>query len=260
MPAEATRSLDWPKLLETALTAPGSVGNTYNRFYTYSFLNQMYLLMQGVCEPVATYKRWQSLGRQVVKGAKAAEIVRPINIKRERDDGEEVRITRFKPVKCLFGYSQTIGEELLAVEPPGWDLDTAHQRLDVRRVPYQLLDGNTQGYSLGREYAINPVAVHPVKTTFHEIGHIILGHTTEDQLEDYQQHRGVREFQAESTAYLTTHELGVLDETAASVSRGYVQGWLRDQRPPDPAIRQVFTATDTILKAGRPATIGEENV
>jgi hypothetical protein len=37
-----------------------------------------------VREPVATYKRWQAIGRQVLKGSKAAEIVRPITITRKR--------------------------------------------------------------------------------------------------------------------------------------------------------------------------------
>lgn len=58
------RSIDWAKNIETTLTAPGNVGTTYNRFYEYSFLNQKYLLMQGVHEPVAAYKRWRAIGRQ----------------------------------------------------------------------------------------------------------------------------------------------------------------------------------------------------
>jgi len=56
----------------------------------------------------------------------------------------------------------------------------------------------------------------------------------------------------------------------ATHSRGYIQGWLKDERPPDKAIREVFSATDQILKAGRLAveevinrddkTIGSEPV
>jgi hypothetical protein len=40
------RAINWAKIIETALTAPGTVGNVYNCFYSYSFLNQMYLRMQ----------------------------------------------------------------------------------------------------------------------------------------------------------------------------------------------------------------------
>src|SRR5215217_4897364 len=117
--------LDWQMLIETALTAPGHMGDTYNRFYRYSFMNQLPLLMQGVQEPVATYQRWQSIGRQVLKGSRAKEIVRPITVKSKEevdDAGEPKKFTRFKLVKCLFGYSQTEGEELPPVEVPGWDL------------------------------------------------------------------------------------------------------------------------------------------
>ena len=41
------------------------------------------------------------------------------------------------------------------------------------------MNGNCQGYAKGRQIAINPVAQMPAKTTFHELAHIELGHTTE---------------------------------------------------------------------------------
>ena len=47
------------------------------------------------------------------------------------------------------------------------------------------------------------------------------------------------------------NELQQLDEETATRSRGYVQSWLEGERPPDKAIREVFSATDQILKAGR---------
>jgi hypothetical protein len=248
------REIDWSRLIEVALDAPGSVGNVYNRFYEYSFLNQMLLRMQGVNEPVATYKRWQSIGRQVLRGSKAYAIIRPIVIQKKNETGEvEDKMLRFKLANALFTVSQTEGDELPPVQVPGWDLDTALTSLDIKRAPYELLDGNVQGYSYGREFAVNPVAVDPMHTTLHEIGHIVLGHTVPDakpQIE-YVTHRGVKEFQAEATAYLTLNELELLTPAAASHSRGYIQGWLHDDRPEDAAIRQVFAATDTILRAGR---------
>lgn len=132
------RDLDWQTLIETALTAPGNLGTCYSRFHQYSFLNNLLLLMQGVEGPVATYDRWRSIGRQVLKGSKAAEIVRPITIAKKNEDGEvESSFTRFKFVKCIFGYNQTEGEELPPVETPGWDLDTALGNLDIRRVPFR---------------------------------------------------------------------------------------------------------------------------
>jgi antirestriction protein ArdC len=253
------RELDWQALIETALTAPGHMGNTYSRFHQYSFMNQLLLLMQGVEGPVATYQRWKAIGRQVLKGSKAAEIVRPITITKKNDDGEvESSFTRFKFVRCIFGYNQTEGEELPPVETPGWDLDTALGRLDIRRVPFRELDGNIQGFSWGRNIAVNPVATDPLGTTHHELGHVVLGHTEPDKAAQYATHRGIFEFQAEATSYLTMHELGVMGEEQASESRAYIQGWICDERPNNLAIRQVFSATDQILRAGRSGEGGGE--
>lgn len=69
-------------------------------------------------------------------------------------------------------------------------------------------------------------------------------------MEEYHHHRGLMEFQAESTAYLTMNELDAIDQFDAPESRAYIRGWLKDQEPEDAAIKQVFTATDRIIKAG----------
>lgn len=73
-------TIEYTELLKEVLNKPGAFGDTYTRFYNYSFRNQIILWLQGVKEPVATYKAWQSLGRQVKKGSKAKEIMRPISI------------------------------------------------------------------------------------------------------------------------------------------------------------------------------------
>ena len=246
------REIDWAKIIETALTAPGNVGNVYNRFYEYSFLNQMFLRMQGVYEPVATLKRWNAIGRTVLQGSKAKEVIVPIFARKPKEnEDEEAAIIGFKAVRRIFTLSQTEGEELPPVQLPEWDVDTALAKLGIRQVPFTALSGNLQGYSRGHDIAISPIAVYPARTRFHELGHVVLGHTMPKTLEEYSKHRGIMEFQAEATAYLTMNELEQLDEATATLSRGYIQDWLQGERPPDKAIREVFTATDTILKAGR---------
>ncbi len=260
------RAIDWQRLIDEALTAPGSIGNTYNRFYEYSFLNQIFLRMQGVHEPVATYKRWQAIGRQVISGAKAKEIIRPVIIHKQQKPDEPERtdetvktggtVVAFKVERRIFTLSDTVGDELPPVELPEWDVGTALAALGIRLVPFDELSGNLQGYSRGHDIAINPIAVNPAKTRFHEIGHVVLDHTAPEALAEYQTHRGVMEFQAEATAYLTMNELEQLDEATATRSRGYVQTWLQGERPPDKAVREVFVATDKLLKAGRLAIAG----
>lgn len=239
--------------MEEALTMPGTMSSVYTRFYPYSMNNQILLYMQGVTEPVATFKRWQDMGRRVKKGSKAKAILRPITIKLKDDlddQGNPKQLTKFKLVNAIFAVSDTEGDDLPPYVPPTWDEQLALQALDIQRVPFDMLDGNTQGYSTGRSVAINPVAGYPLKTLFHELGHVVIGHTSPEKMSDYQTHRGVMEFQAEATAYLCMNGVGATEQMDAAGSRSYIQTWLRGEKPRDKAIREVFAAVDAILRAG----------
>jgi hypothetical protein len=250
--ASSERTPNLGEVLETALTVPGTLGDTYEQLPDYSFLNRVRLYMQGVREPTAGYNAWRNVGRQVLRGSKGFVIVRPIPVKKTSEDEEEETFTRFTDVRGAFTYSQTTGAELPAPIVREWDLYRAETALKIRRVPYDSTENNVQGWSLDRTYAINPIAKYPFKTTIHELGHITLGHTTGQSSVT---HRGIREFQAESTAHLVCNELDQLPDDAASVSRAYIQTWLRNERPPQSAIGHVFSAVETILRAGRDATI-----
>ena len=108
-----------------------------------------------------------------------------------------------------------------------------------------MIDGNCQGYSFERNVSVSPVAAYPMKTMFHEIGHVMLGHTTDNAGGESPCSRGVGEFQAESVAYLLAHELE-LSEWAPEESRAYIQHWLGDEQVTNAHIRAVFTAVDKI--------------
>lgn len=253
------RRIDWHELMDEALTAPGSMQDVYDRFYPYSVANMLLLRMQGVREPIATYKRWQQLGRHVVSGAQAREIIVPLKRKvqvtpePEHPDVPRYQdiVTGFKLVKAVFPLSETTGQELPPRPLREWRKEYALHNLNITEVPFEEMDGNVQGYARGQEIAINPVAVHPNKTLMHELGHIVLGHTMPWNLREYAAHRGLKEFQAESNAYICLNELEQLDEETAIHSRGYIHHWLEDVQPPEQAIRQVFGAADRILRAGR---------
>src|SRR5260370_40333060 len=102
------REIDWSKIVDTALDMPGNVGNAYNRFYNYSYANQALLWLQGAREPVATLKRWNALGRTVLSGSKAFEIILPIFAKRTDDYPDaEPTIIGFRSARRIFTYSQT---------------------------------------------------------------------------------------------------------------------------------------------------------
>ena len=262
---KTTTQIDWAATLTEALEAPGALGNTYTRYYSYSFLNQIRLMMQGVHEPVATYNRWVELGRQVRKGSKAKVVLAPIMVSRDTKDangnvvvfadgkpGRRQVLVGFRDSCTVFGYSDTDGDDLPPVVLPGWDADTALAALHVDRVPFNMVNGNAQGFSFedtdGRHLAINPTAAYPAKTTFHELAHLMLGHCKHGD----EAHRGVTEFEAEATAYLVAKGLELIEWDPAE-SRAYIQNWLGGTEVAEDNIGRVFAAVNKILIAGRVA-------
>ncbi|WP_181136341.1 ArdC-like ssDNA-binding domain-containing protein [Rathayibacter sp. AY1F3] len=265
----AQPSIDVPSnadLLESILTVEGSFGDSYNRFHAYSLRNVGFLAMQGCPpEPVATFKRWQELGYHVKKGERAYSILRPITVKVKGGEGPEPAaeaehdqpkmMRRFKVVRALFHYAQVAGEgELPPYVPPTWDEARALETLDITEEPFRLFNGNVMGYAYDRTIAVSPVAPYPFKTKMHELGHVVAGHTEDawdDEDDREAMHQGINEFQAESTAYLALHQLGAEGQMNASESRAYVQHWLRGGEPSEVDVRQVFSATDRIIRAGQ---------
>lgn len=259
-PERLTTHPEWHELLKAALEMPGEAGNTYNRFRRLSIGNQVLLMMQGLFEPVHTYKGWLGLGRQVRKGSKARSIYVPMFRKEEKDGEKTEKLSGFKLVPSMFGVSDTDGDELPPYEPPTWSKERALAALKITEKAFDLIDGNVQGYSAGKEVAINPVAVYPFKTLMHELGHIVAGHTSEEQVGEYRTHRGLKEFEAEAAAYLIMNELGALEQFNAAESRNYIQTWLshHNEKPDEKSIRHVFSVADKILRAGYPEEKKEE--
>jgi N-terminal domain of anti-restriction factor ArdC len=264
--------IDWTATFVEALNAPGALGNTYCRFYNYSFLNQIRLMMQGCMEPVATYRRWAELGYQVQKGMKAKVVLAPLIITKRDSTGKPVLkngktqqvLVGFRESRTVFGFSDTDGDELPEIELPAWDSKLALKTLGIKRDRFKKADGNVQGYSFedetGKHVAINPAAKYKSKTLLHEMAHIVLGHTSKEQIDEYQTHRGIKEFEAESVAYLVAKELELTDWAPAE-SRAYINHWLEnDGHDPEGSngsafdeknISRIFAAANKILTAGQ---------
>lgn len=249
-------NVPYTELLKEAVNKPGVLSNCYSKFHQYSIGNQIWAWLQSLerkidLSPIATYKQWQALGRQVKKGEQAIYLTLPIVIDEKDANGNKTGKQKrlFIPKKNWFYLSQTEGDDYVAqTKFAEWDKVKALSVLDVVEVPFNNANGNVQGYASGRTIAINPIAALPHKTTFHEIAHVILGHTTESVFTDSElTPKDIKEVEAESVAYILCQILGLEGEVE---SRGYIQHWLNGQTIDDKSAKRIFSAADKILKAG----------
>lgn len=246
-------------LLARAVTEPGIISRAYSTFHGYSIGNQLLALMQ--CHqrdiepgPIASFMGWKTAGRHVKKGAKALTLCMPITCKAKgtTDDEDAATYTRFVYRPNWFVLAQTDGAAFIPPPLPAWDATKALAGLDIIEEPFAHLDGNCQGYAKQRTIAVSPLAELPHKTRFHELAHVVLGHTSEaaELSDDARTPRSLREVEAEAVALVC---LEALDLPGADHCRGYIQHWntLRDAEPiPERSAQRIFKAADQILRAG----------
>jgi len=257
---DPSEQVQFRQLLEEAVSKPGTLMRAYSLFWNYSLGNQILALMQAnrrgiALGPIASFNRWKELGRHVKRGEKAIELCMPVTYKRtvakQGEDGNEteteITFKRFVFRRNWFMLSQTDGAEYQMPAIPAWDRARALQTLNVEEIPFEMMNGNCQGYATGREIAINPVAQMPAKTTFHELAHVELGHTSEAIHDSETLPRNLKEVEAECVALLCLESLGM---DGAEYCRGYIQNWLQGGTIPERSAQRIFVAADKILKAG----------
>lgn len=252
-------NINYTQFLKDIIEKPAVIGQAYSRFHKYSFLNQCLAYSQlsnrddVEIGPIASYKAWQDLGRQVKKGSKAISLIMPVMIDKKDDNGNKTgeKTQIFLLRNNWFAFSQTEGDGLISEEnkSPEWDAEKSMQELNIQQVKFEKTNGNIQGYAQLNTIAINPVALYPHKTRFHEMAHVVLNHTKEHLMSDSEETpRDIREVEAESVAYILCQLLGF---SGAEASRAYVQNWLGDrQEIPNKSAHKIFGAVDKILKSG----------
>lgn len=227
--AQLTQSENWMEWLTFAA-----------RFHRYSLGNLLLILAQmPTATHVAGYRALQAMGRQVRKGEKAIKIFgyskkNVIDVDEETGDKTITGSRVFYPVLSVFDISQTDGDpipdtpaspELLTGDDEAEIYDRTADFLRGRGWDVAIEDITTPGLNgytapLTREIRIaaslSPAA--RAKTGLHEAAHAIL-HVDDDTASA---HRGIREVEAESVAYVMGAMLG-LDTTDYSIS--YVTGW-----------------------------------
>ena len=255
-------------LLNRALDEPGIVSRAYSAFHGYSIGNQLLALVQcaerGITPgPIATFMGWKEKGRYVRKGEKAITLCQPVTTKRKgkddqpitdaSDDRKPETFTRFIYRPNWFVLAQTDGQDVEPMPIPAWDRLRALETLGVVEEPFTGTDGNCQGYARQRSIAVSPLAELSHKTRFHELAHVVLGHTSEAEagLSDSElTPRSLREVEAEAVALVCLEALGL---PGVEHCRGYIQHWnaRRCAEPiPERSAQRIFKAADQILKAG----------
>ena len=199
------------------------------------------------------------MGRNVKRGERALVLCMPITGKRRDADpnDENATYTAFAYKPRWFVLAQTEGEEMPQPSIPEYDAKRALAVLNIERIPFEITDGNCQGYARKRQIAINPVAQLPHKTFFHETAHVVLGHTAEADFTDSERTpRSLREVEAEAVALLCCESLGL---EGAQYCRGYIQNWLEGDVIPEQSAQKILRAADQILRAGREQTADEQS-
>ena len=145
--------------------------------------------------------------------------------------------------------AQTEGADVAPMPTPSWDRSKAMQALDITETAFDTIDGNVMGFARGRAIAVSPLNPMPQKTTFHELAHVLLGHTTEGEQADTEiTPRNLRECEAEAVALLCC---AALDLPGVECCRGYIQSWWGASNPiPERSAQRILKAADQILKAG----------
>jgi antirestriction protein ArdC len=256
----------WAELLQSAVHTPGKLLAAYAAFHNYSFGNALLALEQCINRkiepgPLNSYKGWLTLKRQVRKGEKGLCLCMPVTYKKrvagkaapetteETEENQEEMRQLFVFRNYWFVLAQTEGETPYDHPIPSFDIDSALQSLNIARTPFDEINGNVQGFARQREIAVSPIAALPLKTTLHEIAHVVLGHTTSQKLVDLEHtDRNIREVEAESVALICCESLGL---PGAEAARGYIQHWLHGEKEiPNQSAVRIFSAAQTILKAG----------
>jgi antirestriction protein ArdC len=206
-----------------------------SKFYRYSPNNVMLLLLQNEnATRVAGYKKWQELGRQVKAKESALRILAPMTYKRDdAPEGEKAREIRGFKLVPVFDISQTEGPDLpdivsklegLAPEGVFATLTEFAQGIGFRVERPQSLESGANGDTTHSEGRIRVVSTNSeaqqAKTLAHEIGHALLHDPGVEATKDLE--RGLKELEAESTAYVICTALGM---DTSDYSFGYVAGW-----------------------------------
>jgi hypothetical protein len=228
----------------------------FGDFHQYSFNNSILIKIQcPEARRVASYKKWQEKGFQVKKGSTAIRVLKPILV--DDEDKPKDPVTGKYPKKLVnfagvpvFDISQT--EEIPGVEHdvgfvrharelarPGEEPDGMRDALVAEcekygyAVKYEERSlyaavGSTNWMTKEVTIASNASPIAQMEILAHELGHIAMGHTSEEELKSYHSKEGGErdrmEVEAESVSYMLCNAWG-LPNKDKSPAFDYIKGW-----------------------------------
>lgn len=237
-----------------------------SRFHEYSWINTLLILTQyPEATRVAGYRKWQEMGRQVVKGEQGIRIYYPMFGFVEQVDPVTGEINRERQltgygIGNVFDVSQTKGEPLPDKPRPYENVDVTEASADLnRRLGRFLTDGegvrceskpiggDAKGYYKGyttpkeiviRQDEIAPLSVIKTKTLAHEAAHHLAGHSP---LDDRQE----AELVAEASAFVVLNHYG-FDTT--EYSSFYLAAWQADKDKLRKGLKQIQQVSQTMIR------------
>jgi antirestriction protein ArdC len=224
------------------------------RFHHYSLNNVLLIALQKPnASYVAGFRTWNELGRFVKKGEKGILILAPIvRRKADRSDDDEKDSSRIAGFRAayVFDVSQTDGQDLPQIGAvqgdPQSHTDGLRKFAATQNIPIEYSEeiAPARGTSYGGRIALLPgqSPAEEFSTLVHELAHELLHRG--DRRE--QTSRKVRETEAEATAFVVCHAIGLETGSAAS---DYIQLWNGDKETLTDSLAYIQKAASQMLAA-----------
>ena len=212
--------------------------------HEFSFNNLILAWLQySKVSMLAGFKKWQTLGRTVIKGEKAIKVLAPLTrrIKDQKSDEDKYIITGWRYVN-VFDVNQTDGENLDFGHSNNVIGDVSFDMIkNISPLPVKVEYSGTSSGNITEDRILvapkdNQAAM--VATLIHEISHYKLGH-----LESYLD-KETKEIEAESVSFIVTSYLGLKNEK----SKYYIGSWNGSGNKLKERGKNIIAVAETIIR------------
>ena len=224
------------------------------RFHRYSLHNVMLIASQKPNSSyVAGFRTWNELGRFVKKGEKGIVILAPVvrrKLQNEEDQKESPASVAGFRAAYVFDVSQTDGKELPQIGAVQGDPSKCREQLrsfataQGISIDYSMEIAPARGMSSGGKITLLPgqSPAEEFSTLAHELAHELLHRGDRRSATS----RRIRETEAEATAFVVCHAIGLETGSAAS---DYIQLWNGDAQLLTESLAHIRQAASQMLAA-----------